>query len=75
MSPAPALREPQVRIFRAPSRPGYILLDDRSGGEHFALTLRGARRLAARVLADEVADPGYSPWRFTRGDLVEEVRV
>jgi len=37
--------------------------------------LRGARRLAARVLADKVADPGYSPWRFTRGDLVEEVRV
>ena len=65
----------RVRIYRAAEHLGYVLLDDRSGGEHFAFTLRGARRLAARVLADEVADPGYSPWRFTRGDLVEEVRV
>ena len=72
---APALTgTPRFTVFRQRRSLGYLIVDDATRREYAAWSLRGARRVAAKVAVGGMpAWGGRRAGTFERGPFVEEV--
>jgi len=65
---------PRFAIFRQGRSLGYLVVDDTTRREYAAWSLRGARRVVAKVAVDAMpAWGGRRAGTFERGPFVEEV--